>query len=314
MDLRHKLSFLERILGKGKFSQGTKECEFFCPFCEHHKKKLSINLETDRYQCWICGISGKNLVYLLKKQGTQADINEYIEKHKAVDTVIYKDNNEDFFNLSLPVGFECVIDCKNSVKGKMAHRYLANRGIDDDDIVYYKIGIASDPHYEDRVIFPSFDKTGKLNFYTGRSIQKEPYLKYLSPTVPKGYKNTIIMNELNINWNKPVILVEGFFDLLKSSRNTVPLMGSSLSKQSLLFKTIVENNTTIYLALDADANEKADRMAHYLLKYDVEVYRLSPHPFNDLGEMSKKDFTHCFNNAKQITQKVILQNRMDNLC
>ena len=48
------LNLLERILGKGdKKSKGN--YAFYCPNCSHHKKKLEVNLESQQFECWVCG-------------------------------------------------------------------------------------------------------------------------------------------------------------------------------------------------------------------------------------------------------------------
>ena len=94
-----------------------------------------------------------------------------------------------------------------------------------------------------------------------------------------------------IEWNKPIILVEGAFDAIKSGANSIPLLGSSLRENSKLFQAIVQNSPPVYLALDSDARDKAAYIARRLMEYGVELYKIDLKEYNDVGEMTKEEFT-----------------------
>jgi len=142
-----------------------------------------------------------------------------------------------------------------------------SRGIEEHDILRYKIGIAASGDYARRIIFPSFDAKGALNFYTGRAYNGH----YLNAEVPHGYKNSIILNELNVDWTKPVVITEGFPDVYKSVLNTVPLFNSRLHTESLLFETVVQRAVEVVLALDLDASKKQDELCKKFNAFDVPV-------------------------------------------
>ncbi len=57
---------LESVLGKSKSARGGEEAVFTCPSCNHHKKKLTLNLSTQKFQCWVCGYKGHRAFKLLK--------------------------------------------------------------------------------------------------------------------------------------------------------------------------------------------------------------------------------------------------------
>jgi DNA primase len=309
--LNNKLSFLEEILGKSYYSSSTKEALFKCPYCNHYKKKLSINLETDRYQCWVCSKGGYSLYSLLKEFSVSQNVKEYKEKYKSKNVIEKFKIEESDFKLSLPEGYFPLSLSKDCVLGKKAFNYLLKRGITEKQILYYKIGISLGNEYFGRIIFPSFDKKGNLNYYVARDIDKGGYL---APKVPKGYRNQIIINELNINWNKPVVIVEGFVDAIKSGiLNVVPLSGSILSKYSLLFQLIVKNNSEVILALDADAEEKANKIANNFLKYNIKVKFLNVKPFNDVGEMNSKDFSKRYNDAINLSGDFLLRRKFQTI-
>lgn len=178
---------------------------------------------------------------------------------------------------------------------KKAIKYIKSRGLTERDMWYFKFGISSSFEFKDRVIMPSFDSSGKLNYYTGRAIDPNAYRKYMNSDADK---KQIIFNEINIDWKKEVTLVEGPFDLTKCDENAVPLLGSSLTDTSLLFQRIYENKTPVLLALDLDMEHKEwQRIAKMLNYYDIKVRIMDVRPFEDVGEMSKQQFLSHKKNA-----------------
>ena len=99
----------------------------------------------------------------------------------------------------------------------------------------------------------------------------------------------IVFNELFIDWDSDLTIVEGVFDAIVAG-NAIPILGSTISEKSKVFKEIVKNDTPIYLALDADAEKKALFLTKQLLEYGVELYKVEIDPFSDVGEMSKIEF------------------------
>ena len=83
-------------------------------------------------------------------------------------------------------------------------KYLKSRGVSEDDMIKYSIGYCEDGLYSNRIIIPSYDDEGKLNFFIGRDIF-DSKLKYRNSPTPKD----IIGFELFVNWEEPILLVEG---------------------------------------------------------------------------------------------------------
>ena len=53
-------------------SNGTKlkkldEYMYWSPFVSHHKPKLQINIQTQKWHCWVSNVGGRTLFQLLKK-------------------------------------------------------------------------------------------------------------------------------------------------------------------------------------------------------------------------------------------------------
>jgi DNA primase len=308
-----QITFLEKALGR-YYITGT-EALFKCPFCDHHKPKLTINTDTYQWHCWVCKKKGGNIYALLKQSGKRDCIPEYssVFKDFRVDKEAVNKKKEELetFKIDLPEDFIPLTNInEQSVYGKRVLSYLSNRGIDRDDILFYKLGTSFSGEYKDRIIYPSFDKTGHVNFYTGRTITNA-FLKYLTPKTPKFYKNSIIINELSIDWTKPVVVVEGFVDLIKTNyANTVPLFGSSVSKSSKLFSELMTHKSEVILALDSDAKLTQDDIAKKLLRCGLNVYTIDVAPFSDVGEMPKGEFSIRLQNAKIITETNLLRDKI----
>ena len=47
------VKLLEKVLYPSYEMKGG-EHAFHCPFCNHHKKKLQVNFETQKWHCWVC--------------------------------------------------------------------------------------------------------------------------------------------------------------------------------------------------------------------------------------------------------------------
>ena len=312
MNLREKLTFLEGILGESHYSSSTKEAMFFCCFCEHHKRKLSINLETDRWQCWVCNKNGKKLFFVLKTAGNRRDVEEYTNNHRSkyVEKII---NYQDLeFRLDLPKEYLPVVECKSSVMGTRAMNYLTEgRGLTERDVLFYKIGVLTSGDRRGSVVVPSFDARGLLNWYSVRGVGSD--MKW-NPYVPKGYKNQIIPNDLNIDWSSPVVLVEGPFDWIKSINNTIPLYGNFLNTRSILFRQIVQNEVPVFMALDSDATSQSRRIARNFMRHSVPVYTVDIHPFKDVGEMSKDEFKGRYEKAEPLVEEDILRQKIRAIC
>jgi hypothetical protein len=305
-----KLEFLEKVFGKGQYSHNTHELGIRCPFCFHHKNKLFVNLDKDAWHCFPCGKAGVGLQSLIKKAGTSQDLKTYLSKFKTKNVSTPSADSAEIkkFVLEFPKQYRPLIHNMNTITGTRTLKYLSSRGITQDDILFYKIGIAFEGQLQDRVIFPSFDADGNLNYYTTRLIEDRP-MKYWSPSVPHDYKMEQIFNELYVDWSQPVVLVEGFVDSIKAP-NSIPLFGSHLDVRYKTFQVVVRSGLPVYLAFDSDAFSKTNRVAELFMSYDVDVYVVDVSPFSDVGEMSREQFLEKKKNATPFSQELVFRNKL----
>ncbi len=285
-----KLAILEKTLGN--YYVSGEEHLFRCPKCNHYKNKLSVNVSLNVFKCWICEYSGNNIETLLRRYATRSTVDSWRELSGKVDLssfdlLFQKEEEQTDQVLELPEEFVTLTGNITEPYERHAVNYLKSRGIDRKCILRWKIGCFSGGKYFRRVCIPSFSAEGDLNYFVTRTYGND-YAKYKNPNVSKD----IIFNDLYIDWDSPVVLVEGVFDAFKAD-NSIPLLGSTLKEDSRLFQKIVSNNTVVYLALDSDAKIKQLKIAKKLLEYGIIVYSMDTSSHNDVGEMSKEEFALC---------------------
>jgi DNA primase len=289
-----KLKVLADILGNHR--RVGNEYLFFCPFCKHHKPKLSINLEKGA-KCWVCDWSTPKLYYLVNKLGNREQKNEWSTLEGTVDITDFTDDLfaeekiEEEQRISLPDEFISLANKTLPRTSLFALNYLKGREVTRQNIQYWKIGYCIDGQYKNRIIIPSFNNNGYVNYFVARTF-KNDWPRYKNPDA----KRDIIFNELYLNWEEPIVLVEGAFDAIKAGPNSIPILGSTLRENSKLFQAIVNHNPVVYIALDKDAEKKAHRIIKLLLQYDVEIYKIDISG-EDVGEMEKSKFLEAKQNA-----------------
>ncbi len=303
MDYTFLLGTLENVLGKSS-KRARNNHAFHCPFCNHRKPKLEINLATTEdgknfWECWVCKTRGQSIYSLAKQlklpKGEAQELLKYVKKGKK-----YEYKNEDV--VELPKEFQLLATAsKTSVIANKIKRYLYERGLSNNDFIKYGIGYCTTGEYGGRVIIPSYTASNQLNYFVGRSHDGN-YFKYKNPEASKD----IIFFENLINWNKPVILCEGAFDAIAIKRNAVPILGKSLSP-TLWKKLLTGKLKDVYIALDTDAQKQAIETAEKLIAAGFRVFLLEL-PGKDPSEMGFKNFTELIQNATELDfQKIMLQ-------
>jgi len=285
------ISLVETVLGRSKKTSGN-NMSFKCPLCNHYKHKLEVDLSTQYWHCWVCNAKGRKLYTLFKKVG--ASISQLKDLATQTDSYIpVKATVEN--HVTLPSEFQLILSGnKTNPEFRNALMYLKNRGITREDIVRYGIGYCESGPYDKMIIIPSYDKDGRLNFFTGRSYYKDSTFKHKNPKVSKD----IIGFELFVNWNEPVTIVEGAFDAIAVKRNAIPLFGKIILDN--LKKQIIEHSVKdIYIALDTDARKKALDICQYFIDNGVNVYLI------ELGDKDPSDLGyHDMLSKKQITSNI----------
>lgn len=295
------------VLGSGK-QTARGNIAYTCPHCQHHKPKLEINFTENKkghnpWHCWVCDKRGKSIIPLLRKANASPDKIDYALT--LVKDVNYSYNDVAVAALTLPDEFISLnnADVPN-ITMRHAQAYLKKRNISKHDILQYNIGYCESGLYKNMLVIPTYDAEGKLNYFTARSFEKEPYIKYRNPQISRD----IIPNEHFINWNIPIILCEGLFDAIAIKRNAIPLLGKSM--QSNLMKKIVTSVVDkIYIALDKDAIKQSLRFCEKLMAEGKEVYLVDLQD-KDPSEMGFENFTKLIQNTFPLTYSQLLGKKL----
>jgi DNA primase len=275
------INLLSRVIGNtGRRLKKSNEYMFWSPFISHHKPKLQINVQTQKWHCWVSNQGGHNLFQLFKKlKASKEHFDELVELVGDKKYVKRNTNKEDKKIVRLPNEFKPLWLDGNSIIRKHAIVYLKNRGITLVDVIRYGMGYCEEGLYANRIIVPSYSSDGELNYFVGRDIY-EGGMKYKNPPVSKD----VIGLDLFINWNEPIVLCEGVFDAIAIRRNAIPLFGKTIPK-SLMKKIYEKQVKQIYILLDSDAIMDSIKMTDSLMKNGINVYyvNLSEEDPSDMG-------------------------------
>lgn len=315
--LTEKVRFYESIFGSGRMARNCKNFDVRCPICDPKdvsKKKLAIHVDDDKVHCWVCGFKAYTLAPLVRKFGTRDQLIEYRERFMPDDAARNQYWSIDEMipeKLKLPKDFRLLVTSSTrDGDASSIKKYLVSRGLTDDDLWYYKIGFSNQPKWIRRAIIPSFDKTGELNHYVGRTVDKFKKPKY---ETPEGERKLVIFNEINVDWKRLLVVCEGALDMVKCGDNVVPMLGSDLNEQSALFNAIVANETPIALALDADMRyTKMPRVAKKLAEYNIDVSIV--HVTTDPGDMTKRDFREALKAATPFDWDRAFRDKLEIAC
>lgn len=266
LSVSQKVTFIESIFGVGEIRH--ENITVRCPFCNDsrlEKKKLSIRLTDDVNHCWVCGWSARSLLPLVRKFAP-----EKIEEYKIFNPFLNDKRIEIDVDvpLTLPSDFQLLAAVKGDPYAEYLMNYLKTRGIGIREMWRWKIGYSRHEKWVNRVIIPSYDRDGNLNFFTGRIVTNQNFRKYENCDTKR---TEVIFDEMNVDWKKELVLVEGPFDLMKCRMNATCILGSSISEDSILHDKILYHGTPIILMLDSDMKDKMIFLAKRFISYGIQV-------------------------------------------
>jgi DNA primase len=256
------VELLEEVLGDhGLHYPNRGQISFNCPVCDdgRNKHNLEVNYIDNVYKCWACGDS----------EGTHGALGRIFDKYGnkkqkklynvlKPETVVKREKKKK--TLKLPESFTLFKDSSPVYPvRRQAMNYLKSRGITDEMIEKFGIGFCDKGDHAGRIVIPSYNKKGELNYYIARSWNPMSRAKYKNP---EAEKDKIIFWENLIDWKKDIYLVEGAFDGLFLD-NPIPMLGKHMSE--LLFETIYKNaKANVIICLDGDAWTNAVKLYHEL--------------------------------------------------
>lgn len=198
-------------------------------------------------------------------------------------------------------------------------KYLKQRGIDQDIVNRFNIGYTTwdeqDKSWANRIIIPSYDELGRLNYFVGRDFMPEKPKTLEHPYVRPKYKNCdadkkeIVFQESIIDFDSDITLVEGALDCVYGN-NSISLLGKSLTYDSAIFNTLQEKaNGRIIICLDADTNIEETKKIYSLLNFGRlkgKIWYIRLNKYKDFGELyeafGRKGIIKAISKAKQFEE------------
>ena len=316
--MRHEIiSLLESKLGLS--SQRRRDAKsdnlaFKCanPSCSSHyksKKKLEVDLISKMWHCWVCHIKGSDLDSLLRELDATHDTRSRMSilldgefDHNRFNSLV---NPSKKIKLQLPEKAFPLLS-KKTKQTISACNFLINRGLRKIDIQRYNIHFCEDGSYGGRVIIPNYGATGILTNYTCRTIYADTLPKYLGPDVDRG---DVIGFDSFINWNLPIILVEGSFDAMSIRYNAIPLDGTFMSR-SLKSKIII-HRPTVYVCLDEMAHKNAISICSILYNLGLSVYYTQLPKDSDPNDLGfNETWNSINNNSQRVDLRFLVENKL----
>ena len=294
-----------------------------CPFHDDHSPSMSVSPDKQIYKCFVCGATGNVFNFVENYLGISFLEAVKIVADKIGENFVIRENKTDTKNqkyydiMNLATMFY-----QNNLRtkaGSEARKYLHDRGLNDEIIkdfgiglalpendVLYKLlsskkinkkdmdelGLVADSErgtydlFRNRIIFPLFSPTGKVNGFSGRIYNTESNSKYINT------RETIIFKKRENLYNyhlaspvarreKFIVMCEGFMDAIRiysvGIKNVIATMGTALAKEQVdLLKRL---GVKVIIVMDNDnAGELATiSVGQSLMKagIDIGVVRLT---------------------------------------
>ena len=285
-----------------------------CPFHDDSNPSMCVSRDRQIYTCWSCHATGNVYTFLMNYEHIEfKEALKYLGDRVGIDTGSIQiakkttkfDKLYDAYNLSLKY-FQNNL---NSNIGKAAKKYLNERQIDEklikefeiglsldsrddltkllsskdyDLVTLNRIGLSSDDHdmYNDRIMFPLYDVSGRVVGFSGRIYKDNGQNKYLNTKETDIFKKGELLYHYHIakeecRQSKSVIIMEGFMDVIRASsigiKNTVALMGTALTKEQIALIKRLSNNIILCLDGDGPGQNATLSIGDTLLENGIEV-------------------------------------------
>lgn len=326
---------LESFLGKSKNGLSESgQLQFACPKCieekghaEESKFNLEVNLKKLVFKCWSCSTVDNSmegrLSKLIKKYGNSLIYGEYrkqvegLVKSKEYDISEFAGKPSDISDstiITLPETFTKIdID---RLKDNRLISYLSKRKITQDIIDKFNIGYTgwdeSIYGMKNRIIIPSYDSFGYLNYWTGRDFTGQSKTKYRNCDADK---NKIIFQESTIDFDADIVLCEGAIDCIYGL-NTISMLGKTLKPNSKLYSKLMNSaNSRIIICLDSDTTVEETKRIYKILnrgRLEGKIWYIALNNFKDFGEIyeayGKKGIINTVRSARQFNEIELIIN------
>lgn len=266
-DLKSKVNIADLILQYVALSRTGKNYIGLCPFHGEKTPSFNVNAEKGFYHCFGCGRSGDAIEFLKEYNqvgfidavkelanfaGVTLDISNDREEKNNPNAPLYEINNQAarLYNILL----------MSTELGERARDYLAERGITDDVIKRFNIGLAPEENdfifknlsnkfdeevmansglfhfsnnrvfdaFTNRIMFPITNEYGQTIGFSGRKWQEndDSKAKYINTSATTIFDKSYELWNLDkakptISKRREVYLMEGFMDVIAAHKSGI---------------------------------------------------------------------------------------------
>ena len=265
-----------------------------CPFHQEKTPSFKVNNENGTFHCFGCGVGGDVIAFWQEKTGASftQTVQELSQKagltppKNAADPIL----SVSPLHAPLEVAGQLFYEELQTDAGQSARAYLTKRHISQKAIDVFQLGITTQtnalnnavkafsqdlliqsglysqqgntlsPHFKARLMFPLKDRAGRTIGFGGRTLTHSK-VKYInSPETPLFLKKNYLYGLYEARRNnalrtKPLVLVEGYFDVIALqmaglARALSPL-GTAFSDEQL--HEAWRLNKVVHVCFDGDA-------------------------------------------------------------
>ncbi|HIH2762728.1 MAG TPA: DNA primase [Candidatus Azoamicus sp.] len=344
------LKLISSILEVKKHGSG-----FFtkCPFHNEKTASFYISKKSQRYYCFGCHKTGNIINFIMEyKKCSFFSAIEIISKEKMVTKshLMYEKNYindiENIFNYFNKI---LINNTKNNI-----YKFTKNRGLTEKSILAFKLGILTknvekikekklrlflekigilnktnlyiNAIFKDRLIIPIRNIKGEYIGIGGRTIYNTLKPKYInSPESDIFSKKKIFYGIYEAkNYSKNLIIVEGYFDVIKLHQvgitNVLAILGTAFSKEHLIIlKSLCKN---IIFCFDGDTPGKiasiktAFMCLPFLFDFEIIKFVMIPNnldPDSFITINGKNNFIKLLNKSISLIDFIMLSMNMKTL-
>ncbi len=260
LNIQRKVNIVDVIAQYLPLEKKGKNYFAVCPFHDDHNPSMSISPEKQIYTCFVCGASGNVFNFIMNY--------EHVSFTKALDKVaqiagislgnhdvvrtVKKESKYDKLYKMFSITSKYYQNNIKTVYGKKALSYLSSRGITEEEITKFEIGLSLNDNnvsklllskgydkneiidvglcgdadgftydtFRNRIMFPLHDLDGNVVGFSGRIYNGEKESKYVNSKESVIFKKGKLLYNYHraINYareEKQIIVVEGFMDVIR---------------------------------------------------------------------------------------------------
>lgn len=301
IDLSFVNQFVFENLELPRVSSSGLEFTARCPICgdsKKNKQKRRFNLKFENeenifYHCFNCEATGNFIdLYAFVKGISQKEAWKELRKFKPEqikrklkkqDIEKKEEKKEETYNFNYILK-DCIginsqkLNLKQQKLQISLKKFKEKRKLDIPIFVSYR------GEYQNRIIIPIIENK-KIIYFQGRAINDTILPKYKNPAVEK---ESIILNRLNFDKQKYIIITEGVLDALSVGNQATSCLGASI-KDDFLKKLFKMTDTGIIVALDND--ETGRKNIHKIIKESKYTKKLKfflfPYKYNHIKDLNQ---------------------------